>query len=58
MKGMSDSQMKMVLKAAQVVQSGTKVIQRTKEFILSKGALALALIVLLMAVMLRLLGVM
>ncbi|GAX77330.1 hypothetical protein CEUSTIGMA_g4776.t1 [Chlamydomonas eustigma] len=58
MKGMNDSQMKMMLKAAQVVQSGAKVVQKTKDFILSKGALLLALLLLLIAVILRFFGVM
>ena len=57
-KGMSDTQMKMMLKAANVVQGGARAVQRVREFVLSRTALMLALAVVLLAVLLRHLGIM
>ncbi|KAL6762238.1 hypothetical protein V8C86DRAFT_2523053 [Haematococcus lacustris] len=58
MQGMSDTQLKMMVKAATVVQSGARVVSRAKEFLYSRPLLVAALLVLLLAVLLRWLGVM
>lgn len=57
MKGMSDSQMLMMAKAAGMVQGGAQMVGKAKDMLLSKGALLLAVAVVLLAVVLRVLGV-
>ena len=58
MKGMSDTQMKVMMKAATVVQKGAKAVQKTREALLSRTALLVAIAVVLLALLLRYLGIM
>ncbi len=57
-KGMSDTQVQWMLKATTYVQSALRAVQRAREFVLSRTFLLIALVVLLIAVLLRHLGVM
>lgn len=50
--------MKMMMKAASVVQGGAAAVQKTKEFMLSNLMLVAGLAILLLALLLRWLGVM
>ena len=58
MKNMNENQVKMMMKAASVVQGGARLMQRVKAFLLSNAALVVAFAVILLAVTLRWLGVM
>ena len=58
MKGVSEPQMKMMLKAAGVVQGGVRLYQRAKQLLLSRAVLVISLAVVLLAVVLRYLGLM
>lgn len=58
MKGMSDRQMEMMAKAAAVVSSGVERARAAKEWVASRQFFVIALAVLLLAVLLRWLGVM
>eukprot|EP00195_Chlamydomonas_chlamydogama_P015335 CAMPEP_0202894950 /NCGR_PEP_ID=MMETSP1392-20130828/4243_1 /ASSEMBLY_ACC=CAM_ASM_000868 /TAXON_ID=225041 /ORGANISM="Chlamydomonas chlamydogama, Strain SAG 11-48b" /LENGTH=129 /DNA_ID=CAMNT_0049579809 /DNA_START=1 /DNA_END=390 /DNA_ORIENTATION=+ len=57
-KGMSDTQMRMMMKTASVVQGVGQAAARTKEVLLSSRTLVVALAVILLAVLLRYLGIM
>lgn len=57
MKGMSPAAMEMMRKAARVVQGGAQAVKKTKEFVLQRGLL-LALVILLVAILLRYFGIM
>lgn len=58
MKGMSDSQMKMMMGAANVMQRGANAFVKTKEALLSRSTLLVAIAVVLLALLLRYLGIM
>lgn len=58
MKGVSEPQMKMMLKVAGVVQGGVRMYQRVKQLLLSRAVLLISLAVVLLAVLLRYLGLM
>jgi len=58
MQGMSDTQMNMMLKVANTAQKGARVYSKTKSFLASRAALVVALVVLLLAFLLRWLGYM
>lgn len=58
MKNMSDTQVKVMMKAANVVQGGVKAVKKTKDFFMSKNALLIALLIVILAIILRYLGVM
>lgn len=58
MQGMSDTQMKMMMKAAGAVQKGAQVVAKTKEFVTGRMGLVVAIAIILLAVLLRWLGIM
>jgi spore maturation protein SpmA len=58
MKSMDDKQLKMMIKAAGFLQGGARVVQRIKAFLFSNAALVVAVVVILLAILLRWLGVM
>ena len=52
-KSMTPAQLKVVMKAATGLQKGARVMQRAREFIVSRWALVLALVVLMIGLVLR-----
>jgi hypothetical protein len=58
MGGMSDAQMKVMMKAATTIQAGMRSFQKAKQFMVSKAALVVAVAILILAVVLRWLGIM
>eukprot|EP00798_Chlamydomonas_sp_ICE-L_P001542 gene1543-32922_t len=58
MKGMSDGQVKMMMKAANVVQAGSRGFAKVRDAVTSRSFLLISLLVLLLALLLRYLGVM
>ena len=58
MKSMSPLQMKMMMRVSSVVQRGAGVARSAGRFMVSRQALVLAILILLLAVLLRYLGVM
>lgn len=56
MKSMSDNQAEMMIKAARVVQSGASAVKKTKNFLLGKAGLILALAMIVVGVLLRYMG--
>ena len=58
MKSMDDKQFKTMMKAASVFQGGVRIVQRIRTMLLSHAALVVAVAVILIAVLLRWLGIM
>ncbi len=58
MRGMSDAQVKMMVKAANVVQSGAKALRKTRDVLGSRAMLYVAIAVLVLAFLLRCFGIM
>lgn len=58
MKSMSDTQAEMMLKTAQVVQSGASAVKKTKDFLMGRAGLILALVMIIVGVLLRYMGLM
>lgn len=55
---MSDTQLKLMTKAAVTMQSAARGVQKARAFLASRAALVVAVVVLLIALLLRYLGVM
>lgn len=58
MRGMSDTQMNMMLKVANTAQKGARVYSKVKAFLASRAALVLAIVILIIAFLLRYFGIM
>ncbi len=58
MRGMSDTQMNLMIKVATTAQKGARVYRKARAFLASRAALVLAVVVLLVAFLLRWLGYM
>lgn len=56
LKSMSDTQAEMMIKAANVMQSGVAAVKKTKEALMGRSALILAIIMIIVGVLLRYLG--
>lgn len=58
LKGMSDTQLNMMVKATATLQKGARAVKKAKEVVLSQAFLILAILVLLAAFLLRYFGIM
>ena len=58
MRGMSDTQMNLLFKVATTAQKGARVYTKARSFLASRAALVIAILVLILAVLLRYLGYM
>lgn len=58
MSGMSDTHMKLLMKATGAIQAGAKAVRKAKQFLASRTALVIGIIILVVAVLLRWFGIM
>jgi lipopolysaccharide/colanic/teichoic acid biosynthesis glycosyltransferase len=58
LKGMSDTQLNMMVKATATIQKGAQAVKKAKDVVLSRAFLILAVLVLLLAFLLRYFGIM